>query len=292
MFLLRDLVSPRTWLAMISHLAGLFLGLAVMVVFITGLSLGFSLLVLALIGLPILGLTLRAATLCAAAERARLGLMLGVQIPAWPDEARAGYRWAIVPRWRMLTERATWSELGYGLLRLPFSAIAVTLCFSAWAAGLVALTLPLYNESLPSGGAKIGDFVLGGTPRMTASAVIGLLVLLAAPQLTRGLAVADAALSRRLLGPRRDLAARVTELEISRERVVDAAEAERRGWSVTCTTARNSGWSRWPWSSAGPRRSSPTTPTPPGSWSTRRMPRPRRPSPSCATSSAACTRRC
>ena len=63
---------------------------------------------------------------------------------------------------------------------------------------------------------------------MTASAVIGLLVLLAAPQLTRGLAVADAALSRRLLGPRRDLAARVTELEISRERVVDAAEAERR----------------------------------------------------------------
>jgi signal transduction histidine kinase len=228
MFLLRDLVSPRTWLAMISHLAGLFLGLAVMVVVVTGLSLGFSLLVLALVGLPILGLTLRAATLYATAERARLGLMLGVQIPAWPAEARAGYRWAIVPRWRMMTERATWSELGYGLLRLPFSAVAVTLCFSAWAAGLVALALPLYNSSLPSGGAKIGDLVLRGTPTMTASAVTGLLVLLAAAQLTRGLAVMDAAMSRRLLGPRRDLAARVIELETSRERVVDAAEAERR----------------------------------------------------------------
>ena len=228
MFLLRDLVSPRTWLAMISHLAGLFLGIAIMVVVVTGLSLGFSLLVLALTGLPILGLTLRAATWCAAAERARLSLMLGVQIPAWPVEARAGYRWGIVPRWRKLTERATWGELGYGLLRLPVSAIAVTLSVAAWAAGLVALTLPLYNSLLPSGGAKVGDFVLGGTPRMTASAVIGLLVLLAAPQLTRGLASADAALSRRLLGPRRDLAARVTELEISRERVVDAAETERR----------------------------------------------------------------
>ena len=228
MFLLRDLVSPRTWLAMISHLAGLFLGIAIMVVVVTGLSLGFSLLVLALTGLPILGLTLRAATWCAAAERARLDMMLGVQIPAWPVEARAGYRWGIVPRWRMLTERATWGELGYGLLRLPVSAIAVTLSVAAWAAGLVALTLPLYNSLLPSGGAKVGDFVLGGTPRMTASAVIGLLVLLAAPQLTRGLASADAALSRRLLGPRRDLAARVTELEISRERVVDAAETERR----------------------------------------------------------------
>ena len=228
MFLLRDLVSPRTWLAMISHLAGLFLGIAILVVVVTGLSLGFSLLVLALTGLPILGLTLRAATLYATAERARLDLMLGVQIPAWPAESRAGYRWGIIPRWRMFTERATWGEIGYGLLRLPVSAVAVTLCFAAWAAGLVALTLPLYNSLLPSGGAKVGDFVLGGTPRMTASAVIGLLVLLAAPQLTRGLAGADAALSRRLLGPRRDLAARVTELEISRERVVDAAETERR----------------------------------------------------------------
>ena len=88
MFLLRDLVSPRTWLAMISHLAGLFMGLVVMVVVVTGLSLGFSLLVLALVGLPILGLTLRAATLYATAERARLDLMLGERIPAWPARPR------------------------------------------------------------------------------------------------------------------------------------------------------------------------------------------------------------
>ena len=122
MFLLRDLVSPRSWLAMISHLAGLFMGLAVLVVIVTGLSLGFSLLVLALVGLPILGLTLRAATLYAAAERARLDLMLGERIPAWPAESRAGYLWGIIPRWRMLTDRAVWGEIGYGLLRLPVSA--------------------------------------------------------------------------------------------------------------------------------------------------------------------------
>ena len=52
MFLVRDLVSPRTWLAMISHLAGFVMGLAVFVVIVTGLSLGFGLLVLALVGLP------------------------------------------------------------------------------------------------------------------------------------------------------------------------------------------------------------------------------------------------
>jgi signal transduction histidine kinase len=228
MFLVRDLVSPRTWLAMTSHLAGLFTGLVAMVVFITGLSLGFSLLVLALVGLPILGLTLRAADWFAVAERARIALMLGVRVPAWPAAARAGYRWGVVPRWRMLTERATWSEIGYGLLRFPVSAVALTLSVSAWAAGLVLLALPLYNRFLPSGGADIGGTVLKSAPVLAASAVIGLVLLLAAPQLTRGLANADAALSRWLLGPRSDLAARVTELEISRERVVDAAEAERR----------------------------------------------------------------
>jgi signal transduction histidine kinase len=231
MFLVRDLVSPRTWLAMTSHLAGLVIGFAVIFVFTFGLGFGFSLVVIALVGLPVLGVTLRFAEWFATVERARFGLMLGVRIPAWPagsSSERAGYRWGIVPRWRMFTERATWGEIGYGLLRLPVSAVAATVSVAAWAAGLVMLTLPLYNSLLPSGGAKIGDFVLGGTPRMTASAVIGLLVLLAAAQLTRGCAVADAAMSRRLLGPRSDLAARVTELEISRERVVDAAEAERR----------------------------------------------------------------
>jgi signal transduction histidine kinase len=228
MFLVRDLVSARTWLAMTSHLAGLFTGLVAMVVVITGLSLGFSLLVLALAGLPILGLTLRAADWFALAERARIALMLGVRVPAWPAGSRAGYRWVIVPRWRMLTERATWGEIGYGLLRFPVSAVAATLSVSLWAAGLVLLTLPVYNRFLPSGGAEIGNTVFKGGPVLAASAVVGLALLLAAPQLTRGLASADTALSRWLLGPRSDLAARVTELEISRERVVDEAEAERR----------------------------------------------------------------
>jgi signal transduction histidine kinase len=62
------------------------------------------------------------------------------------------------------------------------------------------------------------------------SAAAGLAALLTAPPLTRGLAAADAALARWLLSPPRDaeLEARVTELEVSRGRVVDAAEAERR----------------------------------------------------------------
>src|SRR3954452_15771909 len=107
MFLVRDLVSPRTWLAMTSHLAGFVMGLAVFVLVVTGLILGFSLLVLALdglpllglmLGLPLIGLTLRLASYSAVAKRARIALMLDTPIPSWPAGSRAGYRWSIVPR--------------------------------------------------------------------------------------------------------------------------------------------------------------------------------------------------
>jgi signal transduction histidine kinase len=128
----------------------------------------------------------------------------------------------------MWRESATWAELGYAMLRLPFSAVAAGASVMAWAVGLLLLALPFYGPVLPSGGPTIGDTVVRGAHNQAVSVLLGILLLLVAPQLTRGLAVADTALARRLLGPRRDLAARVTELEISRERVVDAAEAERR----------------------------------------------------------------
>ena len=64
--------------------------------------------------------------------------------------------------------------------------VAVTISIAVWSAGLVLLTLPLYNKDLPSGGAKIGDVVFTGTATMATSAAIGLVLLLIAPQLTRG----------------------------------------------------------------------------------------------------------
>jgi signal transduction histidine kinase len=132
-----------------------------------------------------------------------------------------------VPHWRTLGERATWGELGYALLRLPVSAVAVTLSVAMWSAAVVLLTLPLYNSYLPAGGAKVGDVVFRGSPAMPLAVGIGVVFLLIAPQLTRGFGRVDAGLSRWLLGPPSDLAARVEELAKSRERVVDAAEAER-----------------------------------------------------------------
>jgi signal transduction histidine kinase len=222
------LVSPRTWLAIIHHLTGLIIGFPALFIVVLGVAFGIGSSPVALVGLVVLGVALRFATWFARADRARIAVMLGERIPAWPATARGGYRWGLVPRWKTLTERATWGEVGYGLLRLPVSAVAVTVTLGGWALGLVMLTLPAYNAALPSGGAEIGGTVLRGGPTMALSAVLGLALLLTAPWLTRGLAAADLALSRCLLAPPTNLAARVAELERSRERVVDAAEAERR----------------------------------------------------------------
>jgi signal transduction histidine kinase len=230
MSLLRDLVSARTWLAMTQHLAGLFIGLVAFFVVTSGLAFGVSLVFIGLVGIPVLGVTMRLADWFARAERARIAYMTGVRIPAWPAEARAGYRWGVIPRWRAYREGATWAELGYALLRLPVSAVALTVSVYVWAAGLVLLVLPAYAWTLPQGGPAFGDTVLRGAGPLAVCVVLGAALLLAAPQVTRGLAAADTAFSRALLGTRRsrELEARVTELEISRERVVDAAEAERR----------------------------------------------------------------
>jgi signal transduction histidine kinase len=228
MFLVRDLVSPRTWLAMTSHLAGLFIGIAGFVVAVTGFALGLGLIPLALAGLPVFGITLRFTEGFASAERVRFRLLLDAPISGWSATARAGrYWWGIVARPHAMTERVTLTEAGYALLRLPVSAVMVTISVSAWSAGLVMATLPFYGRYLPAGGAELGGTVLRG-PAVTAVSVAGLVVLIAAAQITRGLAAADTAVTRYLLSPPRDLAARVTELEQSRERVVDAAEAERR----------------------------------------------------------------
>jgi len=233
MFLIRwvfALVSARTWLAFTHHVAGLFISIAVFTLTTALLVTGVVTLPLALVGLPVLGLLLRFGDGLSRFERARFSLLLDRQIPEWPVAERPAFRWLIVPRRSAWGKRATWGWIGYQVLRLPVSLLTSVTTVAFWAAGLVLVTLPAYAHALPYGAPSIGDTVLRGSAPLVASFVSGVVVLLLAPQLTRGFGRMDAALASWLLAPPRDvvLAARVSQLEESRERVVDAAEAERR----------------------------------------------------------------
>ncbi len=229
MSLLRGLVSARTWLAFTHHVVGLVLAIASFTIVVTGVAVGVALLPLALVGLPVLALTARLSDVFAAVERARFRL-LGVELPNWPADAKRGYRALLIPRRGTLTSRATRGRELHAVLRLSLSVVWFALTVAVWAVGVTGVTVPLYAAQLPGGGLSIGGTVYTGSQPLLLSFVTGLVALLAAPPLTRGLAAADARFARWLISPPRDaeLAARVSELEVSRERVVDAAEAERR----------------------------------------------------------------
>jgi signal transduction histidine kinase len=157
-------------------------------------------------------------------ERSRYRLVLGTEIPD-PHPARPNGN--PVERFRFrVREAASWREAGYHLLRFPLSAVQVVLVVAVWLLPLGALTLPIYNWSLPHGGANLWLFTVRTWWMTVLVAAAGIVLLLNAPLMVRWLGIADVALARRLLGP--DLSARVGELERSRAAVVVSAEEERR----------------------------------------------------------------
>jgi signal transduction histidine kinase len=221
------IVSARTWLAVIHLLAGMVLGLVAFVVLVAGTATGTALLPVFLIGVPVL---LVVGWLCgrfAAAERLRFALLLGAAIPTPRRRPAASRGWRRA--WQAARAPAVYREVGYALLRFPLSLVQGLLLLAGWALAVALVTLPAYNWALPQGGAHLGEFTMRGAAA-AAGTVAGAALLLAAPQLTRALALSDVAVGRWFLGPHgeAELTARIGELESSRAQVVDAATAERR----------------------------------------------------------------
>jgi signal transduction histidine kinase len=230
MQLVREQRPRRTWLAVLHHLAGLVIGAVSFPLVLAGLTVGAVLVPIGGSGLPILGLTLRYADGLAAIERARFAGMAGVEVPPWPADQQRRYRWLVIPGRAALTGRATWGKICYPLPRLLASVLLFPIVVSFWAVGLATLplTMPLYLWLRPTRRASADGAARRGWPTRAGWACARVLLLASAPRVSRRLATADVGLARWLLSPPRDLAARVTELEMSRERVVDAAEAERQ----------------------------------------------------------------
>jgi signal transduction histidine kinase len=226
--MLRDVVSARTWLAVTHLLAGLATGMIGFSVALAGLVAGIGLLVAFLLGVPVLLVTLWFGWQFARLERARFALLLGVEIAAPPPRATRPAGWRA--RWWLVTSAAVWRDLAYALVRFPLGLAQTILVCVWWATAASLLALPAYNGALPGGGAHADGLRVSGPAELAVACLAGLVLLLAAPAVTRALAAADVVVARWLLGPgrRSGLTARIDELETSRARVVDAGEAERR----------------------------------------------------------------
>ena len=151
-----------------------------------------------------------------ALQRARFRTVLGVEIPAPPRGAAR--RLAVLRPVRAWRAPATWRQLGYHLLALVGGTAGGALVAACWSAPVLAV---IYVAGL-WGGRRLG-IGLG-------LAVLAAAMLLAAPRVTRGVARADEAAGRALLGPSRgeELAVRVESLARSRAEIVAATDAERR----------------------------------------------------------------
>jgi signal transduction histidine kinase len=222
------LFSARTWLAMIYLVSGLPIAIISFTLAVTGVALGIGLLPLALVGGLVLLLTLRGCGRLGALERRRVALMLDVHImpPQLKPKTGPG-RWDAARA--TLSDPARWRQVAGVVVSLPLSVVGFALATSAWGAGLALLVLPAYNADLPLGRASAFGWDVQGTTDLFGAVVVGLLLLLLAPTVTMASARAQAWVSRALFGQRRAaLAARVSELERSRSRMVVAAEVDRQ----------------------------------------------------------------
>lgn len=217
--------AADAWLTSVNLLIGLWTGFFAFLILGWLLPLALALTPIFMVGLPILAVALFLSHRFAALERGRYRVVLGLEIPS-PETTKAVG--TLVDRFRaMLRSPARWREAGYGVLRLPLSAVGVVLVAAGWLVPLAAITLPIYNWALPHGGADLWLFTVRTWWMTVLVPLVGLGLLLTAPLMVRWVGRADLAVARRLLGPDR-MAARVGELERSRAAVVVSAEQERR----------------------------------------------------------------
>jgi signal transduction histidine kinase len=188
-----------------------------MVVF---LSLSVGLLAAALVGIPIFIVTGYIARALATFERARMRLFLDIEIPR-PPRRRPGFK-------ANFTDGPTWRAIVYPLAHFPLAIATFTAFFASAGTSLALISMPFWLTHVPARRADLWAFTASDQRTAWLAAAIGVLVLIVGVGITVGLTTAEGALAKALLGVSAgQLAKRVDELEGSRARVVDAAEAER-----------------------------------------------------------------
>ena len=241
---LRAPFGLRTWKETAHLLLNMPVGVALFTIIVTGFATGLGLLI-TLVGIPILIAMLYVSRALGWFERGRAKLLLDLDVPSPYRPDPPHNRW-----WRPIlskvTDPATWTEIVYDLLMLPIGIFTFTVVLTIWVLGLSLLFLPVYAWALPEpvhvfdswvkvsvdGAPKVdviggsGGWVIDTPIEYAMLVLIGALVILLTPWIVRGLATANRALIRGMLG--RDLSARLQSVTETRAAAVDLAAADRR----------------------------------------------------------------
>ncbi len=225
----------RTWGEFAYALLGLPQGVAFFVVAVTTLAVSGGLFV-TFVGLPLLAATNLLCRLLGSESRRAGNILLGESLPGAPKlQRRPGLLGWIGS---CLTDRWSWQARLYLVLKLPLGILTFTAAVAMYLYGLGGVTYAIWRPFLPCNstpdgrchrGVQWGSNYTMDTPfRVALTAVAGLLLLLAAPWVVKGVVRLDRLVVRGLLVPNRS-AERVEELEQSRAIAVeDAATTLRR----------------------------------------------------------------
>ena len=134
-------IDPQSYINIVYLLLALPLGTFYFVFLVTGLSLGFGL-IITLVGIPILLLVFGGILVLCSFERNVAITMLKEDIPVASNQPTAQGLW---PRFKMsLTNRATWTGLLYLLMKFPFGIATFTIAVTLIALSLGLLFAPAY----------------------------------------------------------------------------------------------------------------------------------------------------
>ncbi|MEU7025283.1 sensor domain-containing protein [Streptomyces sp. NPDC046275] len=231
---LRAPVEGRTWRELGYVLTGFPLSIVSFCLAVSLVSAGAGLLV-TFLGIPVLAGALATCRGFGAVERARARGLLGLDVPA-PEPARGRTGGALSWMGATLKSGASWRHLLYALLHFPWAVFAFTVTVALWTWGWALFTYPVWQWVFPMYAGQAGLQVYGDEAHsvyldspfeVTVTCLVGLVFVLLAPWVLRGLVAVDRLMVTGLLGPSR-LASRVTELESDRGVVVDTAAADLR----------------------------------------------------------------
>jgi hypothetical protein len=115
---------------------------------VTAISFGFGT-AITLIGIPVLVGTVWAWRWMAELERGLIARLIGTEIPSPYRPDPTGRWWSVVAA--RLSDPATWKDLAFLLLQLPFGIVSFTVAVTVLGTGLGALFAPAYYWALPEG---------------------------------------------------------------------------------------------------------------------------------------------
>jgi signal transduction histidine kinase len=221
------LFERRTWYELVYALIGLPLGIVGLVFVITGLSVSAGLAV-TLVGIPLLAVVVTVARGAGGLYRGIGRTLLGVSVETPIVRRRPGLVGYLI-------ERNGWRAMLFLLVKFPIAIFDFTVAAVLWGYGLGGLTYPIWFWSISQRdrgvrrhGIELGSHHFVDTPAgVVASVAVGLVLLIIAPRIIRGLLWFDRVLIRDLLGPSAE-AQRIQALEDTRTMAVDDSAASLR----------------------------------------------------------------